>query len=122
MKLELGVLNRFCAWAFSQGGSARGSDLPGSEIFSRLCRTASWQISGVVSVQIWKVYDDKKSTVLALRGTTGEVGVTRAEPRREARLIARATVEEYIVHFAAGDALTSAREHLRPAPPRMPIG
>ena len=45
--------------------------------------------------------------------------MTRAEPRREARLIAYATVEANIVHFAAGDALTS---HSSPAPPRIPIG
>jgi len=43
------------------------------------------------------------------RGKMGEVGATRAEPRREAQLIVCATIEAYMVYLAAGDALTSAR-------------
>ena len=57
------------------------------------------------------VHRYKESTTLAHRGTTGKVGVTREEPQREAWLIVRVTVEAYVSHCAAGDALTSARAH-----------
>ena len=50
----------------------------------------------------------------------GKVGATRAEPRHEARLIVRVTVEAPMVYHAAGDALTSARAYSPSALPRIP--